>query len=307
MAVPKYHEFMKPLLELLGDGREHKIQTVYTDLAQHFKLSEADKAEYIPSGKQPLYHNRIGWAKTYLVKAGLAESKKRAVIQITDLGRSTLIENPPEINQQYLMKFPKFNEFIEAKEMPGKQLPGQLSLTTDRTPIEDLEEAYKLIQNRLQDELLQEVVQLTPDQFERMVVELVVAMGYGGTAEDAARVVGKTGDEGIDGIIKADRLGFDRIYIQAKKWNPDRTIGRPEIQKFLGALVGQGANKGLFITTCGFSKEASDFVEKSISQRISLVDGKQLTTLMIEHNIGVSTQSIYTIKSVDSDYFNYGF
>lgn len=307
MAVPKYHEFMKPLLELLGDGREHKIQNVYADLAQHFHLAEADKVEYIPSGKQPLYHNRIGWAKTYLVKAGLAESKKRAVIQITDLGRSTLIKNPPEINQQYLMRFPKFNEFVEVKEPSDKPLPGQLSLSTDRTPIEDLEEAYKLIQNRLQDELLQEVVQLTPDQFERMVVELVVAMGYGGTAEDAARVVGKTGDEGIDGIIKADRLGFDRIYIQAKKWDPDRTIGRPEIQKFLGALVGQGANKGLFITTCEFSKEASNFVEKSISQRISLVDGNQLTTLMIEHDIGVSTQSVYTIKSVDSDYFNNGF
>ena len=304
MAIPKYYEFMKPLLESLEDGKEHRIQAVYSDLAQYFRLSEADKAEYLPSGKQLLYHNRIGWAKTYLVKAGLVESKKRAVIQITDLGKATLQENTPEINQQYLMRFPKFNEFMESKETPDRQSTEQSTHTTDRTPIEDLEEAYKLIQNRLQDELLQEVVQLTPDQFERMVVELVVAMGYGGTAEDAARVVGKTGDEGIDGIIKADRLGFDRIYIQAKKWSPDRTIGRPEIQKFLGALVGQGANKGLFITTCRFSKEASDFVEKSINQRISLVDSQQLTALMIEHNIGVSTQSVYMIKSVDSDYFN---
>ena len=307
MAVPKYHEFMKPMLEMLGDGKEHKTQTLYTDLADHFKLTEADKAEYLPSGRQLLYHNRIGWAKTYLVKAGLAEPCKRAVIRITDLGKATLLENPSEINQLYLMKFPKFIEFSSNKETHEKTSLPQSTDSTDRTPIEDFADAYKLIQNRLQDELLQEVIQLTPDQFERMVVELVVAMGYGGTAEDAARVVGKTGDEGIDGIIKADRLGFDRIYIQAKKWDPDRTIGRPEIQKFLGALVGQGANKGLFITTCRFSKEASNFVEKSISQRISLVDGNQLTTLMIEHDIGVSTRSVYTIKSVDSDYFESGF
>ena len=306
MAVPKYHEFMRPMLEMLGDSREHNIHSLYASLAEFFKLTEADMDEYLPSGKQLLYHNRIGWAKTYLVKAGLAESCKRAVIRITDLGKATLLENPLEINQQYLMRFPKFNEFVGAKETPDKQLPGKLSLTADRTPIEDLEEAYKLIQNRLQDELLQEVIQLTPDQFERMVVELVVAMGYGGTAEDAARVVGKTGDEGIDGIIKADRLGFDRIYIQAKKWDPDRTIGRPEIQGFLGALVGKGASKGLFIATCGYSKGAYEFVEKNIAQRISLVDGNQLTALMIEHNIGVSTQSVYTIKNVDSDYFGGG-
>ena len=303
MAVPKYHEFMKPLLQMLGDGQEQKIQSLYADLAKHFQLTEADIAEYLPSGRQLLYHNRIGWAKTYLVKAGLLESPKRAVVRITDLGKATLLENPPEINPQYLTKFSKFQEFIGPKPTFEKNSPTQTTQSTDHTPIEDLEEAYKLIQSRLQDELLQEVVQLTPDQFERLVVDLVVAMGYGGTAEDAARVVGKTGDEGIDGIIKADRLGFDRIYIQAKKWAPDRTVGRPEIQKFLGALVGQGASKGLFIATCGFSKEASDFVEKSINQRISLVDGNQLTALMIEHNIGVSTQSVYTIKSVDSDYF----
>lgn len=306
MAVPKYHEFMKPLLDLLGDGREHKIQTLYADLADHFKLTAADKAEYLPSGRQLLYHNRIGWAKTYLVKAGLAETCKRAVIRITDLGKATLLENPPEINQQYLLKFPKFIEFTSIKETPEKPSLPQSTDSTDRTPIEDFAEAYKLIQSRLQDDLLQEVLQLTPDQFERLVVDLVVAMGYGGTAEDAARVVGKTGDEGIDGIIKADRLGFDRIYIQAKKWAPDRTIGRPEIHKFSGALVGKGANKGLFITTSGFTREAVDFVEKAISQRISLVDGNQLTALMIEHNIGVSTQSAYTIKSVDSDYFGGG-
>lgn len=307
MAVPKYHEFMKPLLQMLGDGQEQKIQSLYADLANDFRLTDADRAEYLPSGRQLLYHNRIGWAKTYLVKAGLLESPKRAVVRITDLGKATLLENPPEINPQYLTKFSKFQEFIGPKPTFEKNSPTQTTQSADRTPIEDLEEAYKLIQSRLQDELLQEVVQLTPDQFERLVVDLVVAMGYGGTAEDAARVVGKTGDEGIDGIIKADRLGFDRIYIQAKKWAPDRTVGRPEIQKFLGALVGQGASKGLFIATCGFSKEASDFVEKSINQRISLVDGNQLTALMIEHNIGVSTQSVYTIKSVDSDYFEGGF
>ena len=275
MAVPKYHEFMKPLLQMLGDGQEQKIQSLYADLAKHFQLTEADIAEYLPSGRQLLYHNRIGWAKTYLVKAGLLESPKRAVVRITDLGKATLLENPPEINPQYLTKFSKFQEFIGPKPTFEKNSPTQTTQSADRTPIEDLEEAYKLIQSRLQDELLQEVVQLTPDQFERLVVDLVVAMGYGGTAEDAARVVGKTGDEGIDGIIKADRLGFDRIYIQAKKWAPDRTVGRPDIQKFLGALVGQGASKGLFIATCGFSKEASDFVEKSINQRISLVDGKE--------------------------------
>jgi len=307
MAVPKYHEFMKPMLEMLGDSREHNIHSLYASLAEFFKLTEDDMAVYLPSGKQLLYHNRIGWAKTYLVKAGLAESCKRAVIRITDLGKATLLENPPEINQQYLIKFPKFIEFSSIKETPEETSQPESTDSTDRTPIEDFAEAYKLIQSRLQDDLLQEVLQLTPDQFERLVVDLVVAMGYGGTAEDAARVVGKTGDEGIDGIIKADRLGFDRIYIQAKKWAPDRTVGRPDIHQFVGALVGQGANKGLFITTCRFSKEAFEYVKKSIGHRISLVDGNQLTALMIEHNIGVSTQSVFTIKSVDSDYFNGGF
>jgi len=313
MAVPKFHIFMKPLLELLNDGKEHKIQTIYSDLADYFQLSDIDKSEMLPSGRQLLYRNRIGWAKTFLKKAGLIDSLSRATFSINDLGRSVIAENPTVIDPQYLMKFPSFREFMnsqaESSNAEDEKTQRQqivISDLKDNTPQDELDSAYKKIVKSLQDDLLLEIMQLNPDFFEKLVVDLVVAMGYGGTAEDAARVVGKSGDEGIDGVIKSDRLGFDRIYIQAKKWDPSRTVGRPEIQRFVGALVGQGASKGLFITTCSFTKEAIEFVEKTISQRIVLIDGKQLASLMIEHNIGVSTQFVLALKSIDRDYFENG-
>lgn len=313
MAVPKFHIFMKPLLELLNDGKEHKIQTIYSDLADYFQLSDIDKSEMLPSGRQLLYRNRIGWAKTFLKKAGLIDSLSRATFSINDLGRSVIAENPTVIDPQYLMKFPSFREFMnsqaESSNAEDEKTQRQqivISDLKDNTPQDELDSAYKKIVKSLQDDLLLEIMQLNPDFFEKLVVDLVVAMGYGGTAEDAARVVGKSGDEGIDGVIKADRLGFDRIYIQAKKWDPSRTVGRPEIQRFVGALVGKGASKGLFITTCSFTKEAIEFVDRTISQNLVLVDGKQLTRLMIEHNLGVSTQFVIAVKNVDRDYFENG-
>ncbi len=300
MAVPKYYEFMKPLLSILSDGRVHKLQDLYAALAEHFHLTDEDRSEYIPSGRQPLYHNRIGWAKTYLNKAGLTEPTGRGLIRITDLGKSVLVDNPDQIDQKYLLKFPQFEEFVGSKIEPEQSLITTPIKETDRTPLEDLVNAYKKIYSRLQDELLQEVIQLSPDQFERLVVELVVAMGYGGTAEDAAQVVGKTGDEGIDGIINEDKLGLDIIYIQAKRWQC--TVGRPEIQKFAGALQGQKAQKGIFITTSSFTKDALDYVN-NIQSKIILIDGSRLAELMFDHNIGVTPVASYEIKKIDSDYF----
>lgn len=310
MAIPKYHEFMKPLLFLLHDRADHKIQSINTSLADQFKLTEEERSELIPSGKQPIYKNRIGWAKTYLNKAGLLTSTRRGSICITELGIQIVKENPPVIDSKYLMRFPAFIRFTgipnmttEPSHTPG---PAEETILEDKTPLELIGNSVFRITQALKTELMTEIMKSSSAFFEQLVVDLVVAMGYGGTAEDAARVVGKSGDEGVDGIIKADRLGFDRIYIQAKRWDPETTIGRPEIQKFLGALVGQGAIKGIYITTAGFSKDAMEFANKNISQRIILIDGNLLTQLMIEHNIAVSIQDTILIRRIDLDYFENG-
>ncbi len=304
MSVPKYHEFMKPLLIALSDNNEHKLRDLYSDLADYFNLNDSDRSELIPSGRQLLYHNRIGWAKTYLKKAGLIDTVSRATFKISEAGKAVLKDNPDFINQQFLMSFQGFKDFINTDNGSDTEITTDDDI--DKTPQDELANAFIKIQKSLQDDLLTEVYSLTPDLFEKLVVDLVVAMGYGGTAKDAAQVVGKSGDEGIDGIIKADRLGFDQIYIQAKRWDPDKSIGRPEIQKFAGALIGKGASKGLFISTSSYTKEANEFVGKNLSQKIILIDGNMLTKLMVEHNIGVSIQEKIEIKSVDKDYFDNG-
>ena len=295
---------MLPLLQVASDGEEHSIHEAVEELARQFSLTEEDESKLLPSGQQPIFYNRVGWARTYLKKAGLIDDPRRGYFRITDRGKEVLNRNPNRIDMKYLREFPEYLEFRETtrEEAETTQVEQELE---ELTPEEALEEAYQKIRQGLSDEVLRAVMNSTPGFFEKLVVELLVKMGYGGSRRDAARAVGRSGDEGIDGIIDEDRLGLETIYIQAKKWKEDSTVGRPEIQRFVGALQGQRAKKGIFITTTKFSDDAQRYAS-SIDTKVVLIDGKRLANLMIDHNVGVSEQTVYEIKSLDSDYFGEG-
>jgi len=297
MAIPDYQSCMLPLLKYYGDGQGHILREAVEALAAEFKLTDKEKRELLPSG-QEIFDNRIGWARTYMKKAGLIESPKRGVNRITQRGIDVLKQNPQRIDVNFLMQFKEFQEFRALKHSKVTEDPGPE--VNDKTPEESLVIAFQRIQNDLAAELLQRLKTCSPSFFERLVVEVIVKMGYGGTRQDAGKAIGKSGDGGIDGIIKEDRLGLDAIYIQAKRW--ENVVGRPEIQKFVGALSGHHAKKGLFITTSYFSSDAADYVSR-IDSKVVLIDGETLAQLMIEHNVGVSTINAYEIKKVDSDYF----
>jgi restriction system protein len=304
MPIPDYQSAMLPLLKLVADGREYKFNDLVETLSEQFKLTEEEKNELLPSGQTFLFGNRVGWARTYLKKAGLLDSPKRAVIVITDRGKNVLRQKLTQINVKYLKQFPEFVEFQTPKRTGN--IPEELITNDDNVqqtdPEETLEISYQRIRKTLAQDLLNKVIALTPAFFERLVVELLVKMGYGGSIKDAGKAIGKSGDEGIDGTIKEDKLGLDIIYIQAKKWSPGNVVGRPELHKFVGALAGQGAKKGVFITTSSFTKEATDYVPRN-DTKIVLIDGEQLTQLMIDYNLGVTIQQIYEIKRIDNDYF----
>lgn len=304
MAMPKYHEFMKPILELLKDNQQHKRVDMYKILAAQYNLSKEEMEEWLPSGKQLVYKNRIGWALTYLKKAKIIESPARAVFRITELGQSVLRERPSIIDQNYLKRFEGFMNFINSSDEDTLLDDNVQDIGVDESPQDLLDRAYRTISNTLADDILNEIMNQSPDFFEKLVVDLLVNMGYGGSKIENSQVLGKTGDEGIDGVIKEDKLGFDKIYIQAKRWDVERTIGRPELQKFVGALTGQGAAKGAFITTAQFTRDAIDYVSKQRACKIVLIDGKTLAALMIEHNLGVTIENTYYIKKIDIDYFN---
>jgi restriction system protein len=267
---------MLPLLSLCADSKEHSKQDVVEALGQSFKLTDIELKEFLPSGRQAIFDNRIGWARTYLKKACLIEATRRGSFKITERGKDILAKKPKEINVKFLAQFPEFIEFREKKKPEeGEPFPEPGTLQND---------------------------QISPEeQFESLVVELLVKMGYGGSRKDAGERLGKSGDEWIDGIIKEDKLGLDIVYLQAKRWN-ETIVGRPEIQKFVGALQGQRARKGIFITTSSFSKEAFDFADK-IENKVVLIDGKRLALLMIENDVGVSKVASYEVKKIDSDYF----
>jgi restriction system protein len=291
---------MYPLLELFKDDTEHTLQEAYLYLADYFNLTTEDKEEVLPSGKQLVYHNRIGWARTYLKKAELIKSVKRATFVITERGQKLL--NDPhitEINQTYLMKYEEFQEFKNKKQTENNAVLDEYD-RRDLTPQELLDQGYKEIQQQVSDEILDRVKGCTPEFFERLVVELLVAMGYGGSIEDAGKAIGKSGDEGIDGIIKEDVLGLDMIYVQAKRW--ENVVGRPEIQKFAGSLEGQRARKGVFITTSDFTQGAKEYVNL-IEKKIILINGNALAGYMFKYNIGVSKINEYILKKVDIDFF----
>ena len=256
----------------------------------------------LPSGQQTIVDNRIGWARTYLKKAGLITQPKRGLFQITERGQNVLRQNPEKIDLEFLTQFPEFQEFRAKRNKSDGEPETQEELTPidPKNPIERLEDAYQEVINDISQELLDMVKNVSPAFFEKLVIDLLVKMGYGGSRKDAGQAVGRSGDEGIDGIIKEDRLGLDTIYIQAKRW--DSVVGRPEIMKFAGALQGQRAKKGIFITTSNFTKDALAYAS-NIDSKIILIDGESLTQLMIEHNVGISTASVYEIKKIDSDYF----
>jgi len=296
MAIPDYQSIMLPLLQFAGDGKEHTLRESVEKLADVFGLSEEEREVLLPSGQQTVFHNRVGWARTYMKKAMLLDAPRRSYFIISKRGKEVLASNPKRIDANYLEKFPEFVEFKSLKhEKDEEVLP-----TVSDTPEEVLESAYLSLRQSLASDILQQIKSSPSRQFERIVVQLLVAMGYGGTLKDAGKAVGRSGDEGIDGIIKEDRLGLDIIYIQAKRW--EGTVSRPEIQKFAGALQGQRARKGIFITTSEFSKEAQDYVAK-IESKIVLIDGQQFAQYMIDHNLGVTPVANYEIKRIDSDYF----
>lgn len=300
MAIPDYQSIMLPLLKLVSDGREYYLRDIIEKLADKFNLSEEERKELLPSGQQSIFSNRVGWARTYLKQAGLLEATRRGYIRITERGKQVLSQNPKHIDVKFLEQFPEFLEFRQRrrdKDEEKEQIKKEdISL---ETPEELLEIAYQKIRNELANEILKQLKKCSPSFFEKLVVDLLVKMGYGGTRKDAGKAIGKTKDGGIDGIIKEDRLGLDIIYIQAKRW--EGIVGRPEIQKFAGALQEQRAKKGIFITTSSFTEDAKDYVSK-IDSKIILIDGETLAQLMIDYNVGVSTSRIYELKKIDIDY-----
>lgn len=299
MSIPDYQSCMLPLLKFYSDGQDHTFREAVEALAMKFKLTDQERKEMLPSGQQEIFDNRIGWARTYMKKAGLIEAPKRGVNRIMPRGLDVLQKKPERIDINYLAQFKEFQEFRALRH--PKQDEEQEAEANNKTPEEALENAYQKIRNDLAADLRERLKTCSPAFFERLVVEVIVKMGYGGTRLDAGKAIGKSGDGGVDGIIKEDKLGLDAIYIQAKRW--ENTVGRPEIQKFVGALTGQRAKKGLFITTSEFSADAEDYVSR-IEAKVVLIDGETLAQLMIDHGVGVSTVNIYELKKVDSDYFS---
>ncbi|MGD0708850.1 MAG: restriction endonuclease [Anaerolineaceae bacterium] len=301
MPIPDFQTLLLPLLKLSSDGQLHYIHDAVDKLASDYSLTDEERSRLLSSGQQPVFYNRVGWARTYLKKAGLLEDPKRGYFQITSKGQNVLKTNPDRINMKFLQQFPEYIEFRETNKEKGKSDIVE-EVLEDLTPEEVLEDAYQRIHKDLAEDLLEYVLNSSSGFFEKLVVDLLVKMGYGGSPRNVAKAVGQSGDEGIDGIIDEDRLGLDTIYIQAKKWKPEIKVGRPEIQKFVGALEGKRAKRGIFITTTKFSIEAFEYSHQ-INSKVVLIDGEQLTNLMIDYGVGVTTRISYDIKTIDTDYF----
>jgi restriction system protein len=301
MAIPDFQSLMRPLLVVHADGKEHLNRDLVAQLAEQFGLTEEERREMLPSGGARLFDNRIGWAKSHISQAGLLSAPRRAISQITPRGQQALQQNPERIDLRVLQSYEDYREFRNRRKGDDESTPQIEEVENSQTPEEILENAYLQVRRQIESDLLAQIMASPPDFLERVVVDLVVRMGYGGSRKDAGKALGRSGDEGIDGIINEDPLGLDIIYLQAKRW--EGTVGRPEIQKFAGALQGQRAKKGIFITTSSFTAEAKDFAAR-IETKIILIDGQQLATLMFDHNVGVATASKYEVKKIDSDYFN---
>lgn len=299
MATPGFQEMFLPFLQFLADGEIHHMSEVKEEIARYFDLSEEDLNDMIPSGQSSRLANRAGWARTHLNKAGLIEQSSRGHYCITDEGKKLLKAPPAEINLKFLDTIPRHKAWFHA---PKKKEKAQIDTSSleSAPPNERIEEAFLELNDELASSLLETMHIMDAFRFEKLVVDLLFAMGYGGSREEAAQVTKKSNDEGIDGIINEDRLGLDVIYVQAKRWQ--NTVGRKEIQSFVGALAGKQASKGVFITTSGFAKTATEYAE-AVTQKVILIDGGRLADLMIEHDIGVSTTHNIAIKRIDTDYF----
>ncbi|MBM4253604.1 MAG: restriction endonuclease [Deltaproteobacteria bacterium] len=302
MSIPDYQTVMLPLLRLVGKHGRIKLKDARSAIADEFHLSNAEKSALLPSGKQTVIYNRVGWAGTYLRKAGLLKLPQRGVLEITERGRQVLSDHPVAINVKYLQQFPEFIEFRSVNEVKhAEDSVSEVVNVSQGTPEEILEEAHAQLKSQVLSDLVERLKLCSPQFFEEVVIDTVVKMGYGGSRKDAGKAIGRSGDEGVDGIINEDRLGLDVIYLQAKRW--EGNVSRPEIQKFAGALQGKRAKKGIFITTSDFTGEAREFV-RNIEAKIILISGIQFADLMYEHNIGLNTAAIYELKKLDLDYCN---
>jgi restriction system protein len=308
MPIPEFNEIKAPALQFFADGKPHKISELFAALPEKFpQMTEEDRNALLPSGKQRRWENRVNWACYDLFRAGLLDRPKRGLYTITKTGKEIAKENPTSIDRSFLMRFPPFVEFLKTEGAKrSNQIDGTDGLiagepsTSEETPDELIGSAFQTLNATLKKDILDLVKKMDPFRFEKLVLELLVAMGYGGSHEEAAQVTKMSGDEGIDGLINEDHLGLDVIYLQAKRWQ--QTIGRKEIQSFVGALAGQQAHKGVFITTSDFADTAIAYAKK-VSQKVVLIDGDKLAELMIKFNIGVALYHAYQVKRIDSDYF----
>lgn len=301
MAIPDFQSVMLPFLEILQDGTERTVRDVTELLAQRFQLTEEDRQKTLPSGPQSLFYNRVAWAKTHLKAAGLIENLNRGRVSLSEQGKKVLRSHPADINMKFLRQFDGYNEFTKSKTSAEKQeSPSEVDPVDAKSPIELLEDSFSTINAALKNELLTRLKTGTPAFFEYAVLELLKAMGYGLTGD--AQLNGKPGDGGIDGIIREDKLGLDIVCVQAKRY-AENTVGRPVIQQFSGSMDGHKAKKGVVLTTSTFSNEAINFVDRIEGKKVVLIDGSQLAELMIEHNVGVVTTSVYEVKALSGDFF----
>lgn len=296
MPVPDFQSFFNPLLEFAADGKEHSIQEARKAIVARMALPEEDLKELLPSGIQTKFENRVAWAKSYFVQARVLEALRRGYFKITERGVELHRRKLKRIDVKVLNEYPEFVEFNKPKGPKEEEPPIQ-----GETPEESLQRAYESIRSDLAGQIVEKIKSNTPGFFEKLVVDLMVAMGYGGSRADAGKSIGGSGDEGVDGIIKEDRLGLDVVYLQAKRW--EGTVGRPEVQKFVGALHGKRAKKGVFITTGKFSDDSRKYVD-TIDPKVILIDGRTLAELMIDFNLGTTTSGTYEIKRIDSDYYS---
>ncbi len=301
MAIPDFQSVMRPVLLAVSDGAARSLGDVREAVKDHFGLSEQERKELLPSGNQTVINNRVGWARTYLNKAGLLTIPERGMVQITERGQNALQQGPDRISVAWLKQFPEFHDFHshKSKPAPNKSEDEEESLE-EATPDEQLASAHQSLMASLADEVMDSIRQASPAFFEKLVVDLMISMGYGGSRREAGQATQSTNDDGIDGIIKEDKLGLDTIYLQAKRWS--NTVHRPEIDKFIGALTRQRARKGVFLTTSDFSAGARD-AAAGLDMKVVLIDGRELAQLMIENNLGVNVKEVYEVKQVDTDYF----
>lgn len=303
MAIPKFFEFFVPVLAALYQDSPLRASQIYEKVALSMHLSTKDMSEMLPSGRQQTYKNRILWSIQYLKNAGLINPIARGTYEITEQGKASLLNDASKIDLHYLEKFDSFLKFHGGKSEQSIHKTTESPTDESITPLEAIDNAYQTIREELSKSLLKSILNCSPDFFETLVIDLLLAMGYGYDSKESGMVVGKTGDGGIDGIINEDKLGFSQVYVQAKRWNSDQTVSSPDVQAFAGALLGKGASKGLFITTSQFSKAARKYVEDQKTMRIVLVDGAELTRLMIDNGVGVSVQHIFKVMQIDNDYF----